>query len=285
MLINNLLISIIIPTYNSASTLGRCLESIIEQDCNSFEVWIIDAVSTDETLQIIEKYTKKYSFINFVSEPDKGIYDAMNKGICLCSGQWLYFLGSDDTFYNKNILSAVLTKANTCDDKVIYGNVIMRGENQWNLDNVIFNGEYDLEKMVTVNICHQAIFYNKIVFQLYGNYNLSYISSADQDFNLRCYANTSFSYIDIIIANFVVGGHSTNVYDSSFNNDKGSLYFKYFRARIFESPFLSSRLYLQRAALSLNSPLNIFQRLYCLLAYTKLKIHSIVNGSLLSKNV
>lgn len=265
-------ISIIIPTYNAADTIAHCLDSIISQDYPDFEVWLIDALSTDNTLDIIAGYQSKYPYLNFISEKDSGIYDAMNKGIKVCTGEWLYFLGSDDTLYDNKVLSTIATTAKTTNADVIYGNVMMRGENQWNLNNVVFNGEYDLEKIIKTNICHQAIFYNKSVFQLFGNYDLDYIASADQEFNLRCYANTSFSYLDLIIANFFVGGYSTTAVDNKFHIDRGAMLMKYFGSRIFTRPFMNMRLYLKQAALSAESPLGPFDRVYCLFAYIKLKI-------------
>ncbi|QEC77926.1 glycosyltransferase family 2 protein [Mucilaginibacter ginsenosidivorax] len=264
-------ISIIIPTYNAAGTLANCLDSIVNQDYTDIEVWLMDGLSTDDTLSVIKQYQAAFPYINFVSEKDNGIYDAMNKGIARCNGDWLYFLGSDDTLYNNSVISLVANKIGEISDKVVYGNVLMRGQNQWNLDNVVFNGEYDMAKMISTNICHQAIFYHKSIFRLFGHYDLSYIASADQEFNLRCYARTSFSYIDLIIANFFVGGYSTGTVDHKFHRERGAMLVKYFGSRIFTGPFTPMRLYLKQAALSKESSLNLFDRIYSLSAYIKLK--------------
>jgi glycosyltransferase involved in cell wall biosynthesis len=271
----NILFSIIIPTYNSEQTLNRCLESIITQTYKDFEVWIIDNHSTDQTINIIRQYQSSHTAINYISEKDKGIYDAMNRGIDLADGSWLYFMGSDDSFYNENVLAAVAAKINSANAQIIYGNVIMRGQNQWGLDNVVFDGEYDLKKFIDRNICHQAMFYEKAVFKLNGYFDLKYITGSDFDFNLRCYSNTAFTYLDLIMANFFVGGQSTHVEDHQFKKDRGALLYKYFGHRIFSVPFLNARLYIRQAALSLNSPLHFGDRAYCLLVYIKLKIHSL----------
>lgn len=199
----------------------------------------------------------------------------MNKGITLSNGKWLYFLGSDDTFYNDNILSELAEDIETHQHEVVYGNVVMRGENQWNLNNVVFDGEYTIEKFIDRNICHQAMFFKRSVFEKYGNFDLQYVTNADFDFNLRCYANTYFHYKAIIIANFYTGGQSTMVEDYLFHQNRGALLFKYFGKRIFGSSFLNARLYIQQAALAKTSPLGIINRLYCLFAYAKLKVHSI----------
>lgn len=271
---NNILISIIIPTYNAAHTLDNCLKSVIAQHYSNFEILIIDGVSTDDTLSLIQMYATSYPFISFVSEPDGGIYDAMNKGINLCLGKWIYFIGSDDTLYNNDVLSSIVAKIEKTNADVIYGNVIMRGENQWNLNNAIFNGEYDLEKLLDMTINHQAIFYNKAVFKKYGLYDLKYKTNADYDFNLRCYASKPFQYVNIIVANFFVGGQSTNFPDYEFQKHRGRLFYKYYGKRIFNASFIKSRLYLRRAAFLQSSQLNIWARFLCLTAYIKLKLQS-----------
>ena len=272
--VNNPKFSIIIPTYNAAGTLAHCLDSVVNQDYANIEIWLMDGLSTDETLHIARGYQSKYPNLNIVSEKDAGIYDAMNKGIKRCAGQWIYFLGADDTLYNDNVITSVANVSETTAAGVIYGNVKMRGQNQWNLDNVIFNGEYNLEKLLDLTINHQAMFYNKAVFEKCGFYDLKYKTNADYDFNLRCYAATAFQYVNIIIANFFVGGQSTNFPDNEFHKDRGALFLKYFGKNIFGKEFINSRLYLQRAALSANSPLNIWKRAICLIAYTKLKLQS-----------
>jgi glycosyltransferase involved in cell wall biosynthesis len=268
------LFSIIIPTFNSGRTLSACLDSIFCQTFTDYEVWIIDGVSADDTLQITKRYSGEYPGLHIASGPDQGIYDAMNKGVISSKGDWLYFLGSDDTLYNEHVLQAVSDTISTSGAEVVYGNVMMRGENQWNLNNKVFNGEYDLPKLIIDNICHQAIFYNRSVFQKHGCYDLKYITSADYDFNIRAYAYASFQYIDLIIANFFVGGHSTHVPDTAIVNDRGALLLKYYGKRIFSRSFIPTRLYIQRAAFSKKSPLPVQKRFYCMLAYLKLKAHA-----------
>ncbi|MFC0514579.1 glycosyltransferase family 2 protein [Mucilaginibacter angelicae] len=272
--------SIIIPTYNSAKTLPRCLDSIVSQDYPIIEVCLIDGVSADDTLDIIKRYEAGYPFVHFryLSERDAGIYDAMNKGIRLASGNWFYFLGSDDSLYHDQVLSAIAAKIKETGAGIVYGSVLMRGQNKWNLDNVVFDGEYTIEKFIDRNICHQAIFYNKTVIQRNGDFSLRYVTNADFDYNLRCYANTVFTYADLTIANFFVGGQSSHVEDHLFHRERGALLLKYFGSRIYTRSFIGARLYLQQAALSTASPLNLQGRIYCLFAYIKLKIQSMLRS-------
>ncbi len=203
---NTIELSIIIPTYNSEKTITDTLESIVEQNVNNIECLIIDGKSADKTINIVKQYVNKYSFIKFISEPDKGIYDAMNKGIALAKGNYLYFMGSDDVFYSKDILRNLfsLDCFNTID--LIYSNVLFKynkmkvGEEKTYLK-LIKNLE---------NICHQSIFYSRHIFEKLGNYDLKYPIYSDYNMNIRCFRDATISkkYIDTIICIFNEKGAS-----------------------------------------------------------------------------
>lgn len=89
-------ISIVIATFNAENTLSTALDSVLKQSFNDWECVIVDGVSTDETIKIIESYINQDGRFRYISEPDKGIYDAFNKGWKLAKGEWIYYLGSDD---------------------------------------------------------------------------------------------------------------------------------------------------------------------------------------------
>lgn len=93
-------LSVIIPTYNSENTIEKCLDSLLAQTFKDFEICIIDGGSLDNTLTIATCYRTQFKNIRIVSEPDEGVYDAMNRGIDFASGKWLYFLGSDDKVFD-----------------------------------------------------------------------------------------------------------------------------------------------------------------------------------------
>ena len=112
--------SIIIPTFNSACHIKSCLNSIVCQNYLDWEVLIMDGVSKDDTVKIAESYSD--SRIHVYSEPDKGIYDAMNKGIKKAQGEWLYFLGSDDWLVDNEVLANVSNQLSH-DLDVFYGDV------------------------------------------------------------------------------------------------------------------------------------------------------------------
>lgn len=214
------LFSIIIPTFNSSKTLKDCLDSVFEQSFNSYEVLIIDSVSDDSTLSILNEYTSKFPSIKVYSEKDKGIYDAMNKGMSLAKGDWLYFLGSDDAFHNSSVLSHLSNAIGNTSKKVIYGNVEIFGNTTWAKNGEVYAGRFSTEKLLNQNICHQAIFYNRLfIINNIGNYNLDYVKSSDWDHNLKCWAKVEFEYTDLIVARYSVAGFSGNTGDVNLSND------------------------------------------------------------------
>lgn len=205
------LLSIIIPTYNSSGTLGRTLDSILSQTWQDYDILIIDNKSTDNTIGIIKAYQEKTSKICVISEPDKGIYDAMNKAIKLAKGEWLYFIGSDDRLLDVNVLKNIFNSDLGKTD-VVYGNVISdRFDGR-------YDGEFSLEKLLTKNICHQSIFLNKRVFKKIGNFNIKYKTQADWDHNLRWFINPHIrkQYINIDVADYANGGASSQFPDLIF---------------------------------------------------------------------
>ncbi|WP_417371371.1 glycosyltransferase family 2 protein [Gelidibacter japonicus] len=228
--------SIIIPTYNSGETLGLALNSIYNQTFKNFEVLIIDGLSSDNTLTIAEKYIDKIESLLISSERDLGIYDALNKGIKLAKGEWLYFMGSDDTLYETTTLEKVVNLKKGVSNNIIYGNVKIIGNTGWAKEGDIYDGKFDTVKIFKKNISHQAIFYkSKFIKEQIGFFNLSYPICSDWDFNLRCWSKTDFYYSDIIIANFFSGGVSTNGDDKLFEKDFIDNILKYFKIGLFNS--------------------------------------------------
>lgn len=216
-------LSIIIPTFNSAATIEQCLNSIINQKVKYIEVICIDAVSSDDTIEILKKYANLYSYIKWISEPDKGIYDAMNKGINLAKGKWIYFLGSDDLLFNDHVLSDIDNSLENPRLDIIYGNVNspVYGEK--------YDGEFDRSKIAIKNIAHQAIFYRKKVFKKIGFYDLNYKMLADWDLNLRWVIKKRIQrkYVDLTIARYAPGGKSETITDTTFYADFQNLLYKY----------------------------------------------------------
>src|SRR5574344_822546 len=116
------LITVVTVVYNGEKTLEQTILSVINQTYDNVEYIIIDGNSTDKTIDIIKKYEDKIDY--WQSEPDKGIYDAMNKGIDLATGDWINFMNSGDLLYDSNVLKDVFYKKNYKDVDVIYGNSV-----------------------------------------------------------------------------------------------------------------------------------------------------------------
>jgi glycosyltransferase involved in cell wall biosynthesis len=226
--------TVIIPTFDSGKTLAISLESIARQSHKNVEILIIDGASQDDTLAIANGYKDQLPGLKVFSEKDQGIYDAMNKGMDNTTGKWVYFMGSDDRFFNENVLQNIAGFIETTEAKVIYGNAKILGDTGWAKDGEIYAGEFDLHKLLNQNICHQAMFYNRaFVKDEIGEFNLDYKKSSDWDLNLRCWAKQPFAYIDLTVAYFAAGGFSTHSNDTRIYDDFVDNVLKYFKI----SPF------------------------------------------------
>lgn len=201
-------LSIIIPTFNSGAVISRALDSVVSQTFTDWEVLVMDGVSTDNTLEIANSYNDNR--IRIYSEPDKGIYDAMNKGIKKANGEWLYFLGSDDWLLAPDVLEKLFSLEIVQYD-VVYGDVeaeqlstLHHGE--WNMSNINYNR------------CHQGIFYRNTIFDKIGLYNLEFPIWADYDLNLRWFFSKKIHhlYLPITIAHYSDGGYSSHQQDEAF---------------------------------------------------------------------
>jgi len=217
------MLSIIIPTYNSDKTIRAALESVYMQEYQDYDVLIIDNNSSDNTVEIFKEYSLKYKNIQWYSEKDNGPYDAMNKGIKLAKGEWVYFLGSDDTLLNKNTLSKIFCSELVTNNDVIYGNVISSRFNGR------YNFEFDQEKIFATNICHQAVFFKRDIFKRTGFFNLKYKYHSDWDHNMKWILspNIRSTYFEIDVAEYADGGYSSQTFDEVFAQDKMFNYLKY----------------------------------------------------------
>jgi len=178
------LITVITVVYNGAKYLEDTIKSVINQTYPNVEYIIIDGGSTDGTIDIIKKYEDYIDY--WVSEPDKGIYDAMNKGISISFGEWLNMLNSGDLYYNSMVIENIYTKEIDTDVYGIVGSWVCDYEGN------IFLYLPDPYKMLEKpgwHINHQAFFYRKITHKILGLYSTDYELTSDHEYFLRLLVN------------------------------------------------------------------------------------------------
>jgi glycosyltransferase involved in cell wall biosynthesis len=207
---NKYKISVIVPCLNAGATIANCINSILMQEYSNFEIIVIDGLSTDETINIVNRLIADGDH-KIISGKDDGIYDAINKGIDMASGDYLIVLGSDDVFYDNKVLNRVFLSDFKYAD-LIYGNVIFKSTN------AIYDGKFNIIKLMTKNICHQSIFYHKSVYEKLGKYDTKYKALADVLFNIRCFesGDITIRYIDEIISIYNDKGYSSTHSDTAY---------------------------------------------------------------------
>lgn len=229
------LISVITVVFNAAATIEHTILSVITQSFDNFEYLIIDGGSTDGTRDIIAKYNNQIDLV--ISEKDRGIYDAMNKAVKLANGSFIYFIGADDVFSNKNTLEEVSAFLNS-KHVVYYGDVLFKHQNR------IYDGEFSSLKLATRNICHQCIFYPAQVFEKYP-FKTDYKIFADYYLNILLFFNSSFTfnYINIVVAIFNDMGQSgQQILDKNFEKDRFKIFYCNTPFYIFLYRYLRSQL-------------------------------------------
>jgi glycosyltransferase involved in cell wall biosynthesis len=174
------LISVVVPTRNAGPDIETCLGSLLAQTFGGYEVCVVDAQSTDGTLEKVRAHAG--DAVTWTSEPDRGVYDAMNKGIARARGEWLYFLGADDRLHDAEAFSDVAKAAAVSGLDLVYGDVVEKGSG------ARCGGEFTLERLLFEgNLCHQAVFYHRSLFERLGGYSARYPIWADWEFNIRCF--------------------------------------------------------------------------------------------------
>ena len=206
-------ISIITVCFNSARTIRQTIESVVKQTYDNIEYIIIDGGSTDGTVDIIKKYENNINY--WISETDKGIYDAMNKGIDKANGDIIGIINSDDWYTDNNVIKEVIEAFNKNNVDIIHGNLIYVNE----IKNERFRILPDLKveniyrKMV---FNHPTCFIKRNVYKRFGTFDLRYNITADYELLLRFYTHMNasrFFYLDKDMVCFRYGGIRTkNIY-------------------------------------------------------------------------
>ena len=179
------------------------------QNCDLLEYIIIDGASTDETKTITQYHSTIID--KFISEPDDGIYHAMNKALQFAKGSYVYFLNAGDTFFSEDTLMNVAGYLRDSKIDIIYGDTaVVDHENK----QLLYRAHRGVNayKLLIRTINHQAIFASRKVFDLVGGFNTKYRIRSDYDWLLRCYftKNIKFEYIPMAISRYLSDGQSMN---------------------------------------------------------------------------
>ena len=199
------LLSIITINRNNASGFHKTVESVVTQDCTDFEYLIIDGASTDESTAVINefligKYADKISY--WSSEPDSGIYNAMNKGIQKARGTYVYMLNSGDWLEKNAVLNITRKLQKEKPDLLLF---LL---NFWDTGEKIQSEIRFPEKLRISTMCHQGLVYKKAFHIKYNLYDENYKFAADYDFCIKCFygKNIKISTVFLPLANFQSGG-------------------------------------------------------------------------------
>ena len=178
-------VSIITVSYNSESTIGDTIKSVISQTYKNIEYLIIDGNSVDNTLNIIKKYNSK--IYKIVSENDNGIYDAMNKGINLATGDIIAILNSDDVYSNVNVINNVVEKFKQNSISCLYGDLVYTKKNDLNkITRFWKSGKYINNSFLYGWMPpHPTFFVKREIYLKYGYFRLNLSSAADYEIMLR----------------------------------------------------------------------------------------------------
>ena len=203
-------ISIITVCYNSAGTIENTILSVLNQTYNNIDYIVVDGNSDDGTLDIIKKYEDKIT--RWISEPDTGLYDAMNKGLSMASGEIVGILNSDDTFFSNTVLTEIANfhKKNRIDSSVgiivqrnVEGKLIRRySAKDWTPDSL----------RIGFMPPHPSIFIKRELFGVFGCYNTEFQIAADYELIIRFFLvkRISWKYSGIITTSMLIGGASSS---------------------------------------------------------------------------
>mgnify|MGYP000515238369 CR=1 FL=1 len=216
--------SIITAIYNNKETITDAIDSVLRQTYQDIEYIIIDGASSDGTVEIIRRYGDKIN--KFISEPDSGIYDGLNKGLSLATGDIIGFLHSDDLYANKDVIELIAKKFTENNVDGVYGNLVYTSKED--TSKVI---RYWKSREFSPNLlskgwmpAHPTFFLKKEVYDQYGHFDLNFKIAADYDFMLRVLKeNIKVKYIPEVLYKMRIGGESNKSLKNIIQKSKEDL--------------------------------------------------------------
>jgi glycosyltransferase involved in cell wall biosynthesis len=215
-------ISIITVCYNSGETIKDTLESVLNQTYKNYEYIIVDGKSKDNTIDIIKSYEDKFEGrLKYISEKDHGLYDAMNKGIKMASGDIIGIINSDDMLASNNVFDDVVKTIERDNSDGVYGDLVYMNNNFTTPVRNFISG--NKTKRSTWHPTHPTLYLRKSVYDKIGSYNTNYRIAADLDFMLRVvHSGTNLSYIRKYLVLMRAGGVSSNGLKGYYKNYRES---------------------------------------------------------------
>jgi glycosyltransferase involved in cell wall biosynthesis len=205
-------ISIITVSYNSSKTIKETIESVLSQDYKDIEYIIVDGLSNDGTQEIIKSFGPQIA--KFVSERDNGLYDAMNKGISLATGDIIGIINSDDIYANANVISSVASVFLNKNVDVVYGDLYYFKSGFPDTPLRYYKGGFFSLRKVRYGLMppHPTFFIKRQVYEKYGKFDTQYSLSADFDLILRFLGvhKVPFEYVPKVLVKMRTGGKSTS---------------------------------------------------------------------------
>lgn len=207
-------ISIITATYNRGYIIRDAIESVLKQKYKDYEYIVVDGASKDNTVEILKEYKPKFEGrMSWISEPDKGLYDAINKGIKMATGDVVGIINSDDYFHRDDVLDIVLQAFNDNQTEAIYGDESVVDETGKTL--YYDSCRYFRTWMYRIGLMpgHESFYAKKALFEKYGYYKTDYKITADYELMLRlAYIHrVKMKYIHEDLLSFRTGGVSTQL--------------------------------------------------------------------------
>lgn len=205
-------VSIITPSFNSDKTIEETINSVLSQTYKNIEYIIIDGGSKDKTLEIIDKYKDKIAKI--ISEPDKGIYDAMNKGIKLATGEIIGILNSDDLYFDEYVIENIVMVFQKNNIDCLWGDLVYFKYDKNKFTRIWRAGEYKLGIFKTGWIPpHPTFFIKKEIYEKYGNFRLDFPVAADYELMFRFLEKYKIKgyYLPKFLVKMRVGGNSNKL--------------------------------------------------------------------------
>lgn len=205
-------VTIITATFNSQEFIEDCMISVLNQEYDNIEYVIIDGASKDNTLEIIKSFQTHHAHIRLISEPDKGIYDALNKGLIHASGDVVGFVHSDDVLANTTIVSNVVDCIKNRDVDGVYGDLLYVRKEDTNKVIRHWKGKQFSPALLKRGWmpAHPTLFIKQEVYLSKGNFDLTFKIAADYDFILRIFKDRklNFEYLPNVFTKMRVGGVS-----------------------------------------------------------------------------